>query len=171
MDIGYNRVATTNRDIGSDIRRPNDKPTETRGSRIRATVWKSFLVILWVELVVVVSWLVLNAAMGFMPEIESTLAVSGSGLIFIVVGWVIAGLPLALIAEHRGWGKTYITSLPLGSVVGGLTSALLTYAFFIDGPEVATALLRLTLPLGAVAGLVAALAWLKLEGSRKDNLK
>lgn len=169
MNAGLNRVANTKREKSSDIQRTNDKPTEAEGLRIREIVRRSFLVVLGIELALIISWFALNVVMGFIPEIESTLAFSAIGLSFTVVGWVIAGLPLALIARHRGWDKTYKIILPLGGAVGGLTSTLLTYAFFIDAPEVAIAFLRMTLPLGVVAGLAAVLAWSKLAGPTPDK--
>lgn len=155
-------MANKIREKGSDVQRTKDKPTETEGLRIREIVRRSFLVVLGMELALMISWFALNVAMGFNVEIESTLAFAAIGLSFSVVGWVIAGLPLALIARHRGWDKAYKVIVPLGCAVGGLTSTLLTFAFFIDAPEFATVFLSITLPLGVVAGLAAVLAWSKL---------
>ena len=122
-----------------------------------------FVAVLAAEMAVMACWFALAVVRGDNLSLEGILALSAISLGFVAVGALIVGLPMALIAKRQRWSNSYARLLTMGAVSGGIAATLMTFAFFLDGPEVAIALVKFVLPLGGIAGLVAALVWYKFE--------
>ena len=131
--------------------------------KFRLAAVRFFVAVLAAELAVMACWFTLTVVTGDNLSMEGMLALSAICLGFIAVGGLIVGLPMALIAERQRWGNSYAQLLTMGAVSEGIAATLMTFAIFLDGPEVAIALVKFVLPFGAIAGLVAAFVWYKFE--------